>query len=152
MVQPPDEPCTTGTKWATALIAFLWTALENLWSQRNQDLHGDQPFNSRAERAELEAQASAMYSRQDELLHQDRAWLFKTPLADLLTHRTSDLRAWVANTKPTLKRALNDARSRTIHNTHKITRYITVLKRRLRGPNSSRDATPSVDASPSANG
>jgi hypothetical protein len=84
----------TGQIWATQLLLSIWEGWANLWTIRNEVIHGhDKASRQRIQRLEVESDIRAIYDERDHLLPADQDYLFDDVDAHL-THSTTTLRNW----------------------------------------------------------
>ncbi len=69
------------------------------------------------------ATAKTYYKQQQKTRKYDQAHIFRPPLETILEYTTSQMQAWVTNTKPALVQALKDALSIDLQFTRDIREY-----------------------------
>ena len=85
--------------WGTKLVVIIWTYVLKLWNARNtslQKLYASQ--GQTREHARLLLEATNETTNMNDLLHQDRTWVQRTP-DELQTMTSTSLEFWIKNVK-----------------------------------------------------
>lgn len=91
-----DTGQETGSKWVKRLIQKIWDIFLQLWSQRNEIIHGKQEGQrSLREQQFLETRVSRCYEYQYKLRVVDREKIFHKPQEELLREDARYIKAWI---------------------------------------------------------
>jgi hypothetical protein len=104
-----DKDKFSGPKWTAKIIKHIWRSLMAHWKVRNQALHGDTPQeNDVTKRARLHPLVRNLYSRQNEIPHNDRGDMFHKPLDERLQQPLGILATWLSVATPAFQRARSE--------------------------------------------
>ena len=116
--QPYDSKLK-GTTWARNLILFMWNEANELWKQRNTDIHDpDQTL----QRDELEQQVRNLYDQEEQVLAEDRR-IFNLSLQDRLRHHSQQLHDFIQLQGHTIAHSLRQSAVQATANVRRMTEY-----------------------------
>jgi hypothetical protein len=113
-LQPSQDTNTSGIKWQTSLILFVWDKWYTLWKQRNHDLHGNEiSTTNQSIQQETKRQLNDIYQHRHMYEPQVQALLYQD-VNDHDKHPIIVTRNWLATNRGIFSESLRRVKKRAL--------------------------------------
>jgi hypothetical protein len=81
-------------QWLVYFTRVIWLEYFNVWKSRCDRIHGDSELSQQQQLLNLQPQVEELYKQQEKTEQQD-AYLFATPMVQMLQHPISTIQKWI---------------------------------------------------------
>jgi hypothetical protein len=119
----------SGAQWTKTVIERIWDSMYELWKQRSTKQHSsDKSRRDDYLHQEAVATTRTFYEQKPKLRNFDQDWIFKKPFEETIELPTSQLQAWVSNTKKHIAAGLKEAQKEDLRDTRDLRDYWTSFR------------------------